>query len=97
MGVASLILGIFAVILCWIPVVNWLGIILGVVGIILGAIGISKAKKNGQGKGTAVAGLVLSIVATAIAAIAWMACSACGACGAASELIDAADYASNFY
>lgn len=79
MGVAALILGIFAVVLCWIPVWNWVGIVLGVVGIILGALGVSKAKKTGTSKGVATAGLVLAIIGTAIAGIAWLACFACAA------------------
>ena len=79
MGIAALILGIVCVVLCWIPVWNWIGIALGVIGIILGALGMSKAKKTGNGKGVATAGLVLSIIGVAIAAIAWLACFACAA------------------
>ena len=82
MGIAALILGIVCVVLCWIPIWNWVGIALGVVGIILGAVGMSKAKKTGKGKGVAVAGLVLSIIGVAIAGIAWLACIGCAAAAA---------------
>lgn len=79
MGVAALVLGIVCVVLCWIPVWNWVGIGLGVVGIILGALGKGKAKQAGQSTGTATAGLVLSIIGVSIAAVAWLACFACAA------------------
>ncbi len=75
MGVAALVLGIICVVLCWIPFVNWVGIGLGVLGILFGALGMGKANRNnGQGKGVAVAGLVLSIIGVAIAVLAWTAC-----------------------
>lgn len=77
MGVASLVLGIIALVICWIPVINWLAVILGVVGIVLAAVG----KKNGQ---NTTGGLVCSIIATAISAGAWIACSLCASCAASS-------------
>ena len=79
MGVVSLVFGILAVILCWIPVINWVGIVLGIIGIIMGAVGKSSASKQGKPTGVATAGLVLSIIATAIAGGAWLACSICAA------------------
>ena len=57
MAIAGLILGIFSVILCLIPVVSW---IIGLLGLIFSIIGI--AKKNGGAKGAAIAGLVLTIL-----------------------------------
>ncbi len=75
MGIASLVLGIFAVIfsiLGFIPlfgaVFAWIGVCLGVPGIVLGAIGTKKGAR------CAVAGLVLSIIATAISFIILVAC-----------------------
>ena len=79
MGVVSLVFGILCVILCWIPVWNWVGIALGVIGIIMGAVGKSMAKKNDKPTGVATAGLVLSIIGVAIAGVAWLACFACAA------------------
>lgn len=75
MGVAALVLGIISVVIAVIfPVFGWIGIIIGIVGIILGAL----AKKNGQ-SGMATAGLVLSIIGTALALILYLACAACAA------------------
>ena len=57
MAIAGLIMGIFTLIFCWVPVVSW---ILGLLGLIFSIIGI--AKKNGGAKGAAIAGLVLTIL-----------------------------------
>ena len=72
MGVASLVLGIIAVVFSIIPILfgYWGPIILGVVGIILGAI----AKKNNAKCATA--GLVLSIIGTSLAGLMLIACAA---------------------
>ncbi len=73
MGVASLVLGIASIVIgCFINGI--VGIVLGIVGIILGAV----AKKKGQ-KGVATAGLVLSIIGTAIVLVVYLACVACAA------------------
>ncbi len=69
MGVASLILGILALIVAWVPCVGIYALGFSVLGLILGAVGISAAKKSGQGKGVSVAGLVCNIIATAIALV----------------------------
>ena len=55
-GVAALVLGIMALLLCWIPYVN---ITCTVLAFILGIIGIAKS----SGKGQAIAGVVLSVIA----------------------------------
>ena len=82
MGVVSLVFGIISLILCWIPAINWVALVLSVIGIVMGAVGKSKAKKSGQGSGVATAGLVLSIIATALGGILILACGACAAAGA---------------
>ena len=77
MGVASLVLGIIAVLITiFAQAYGYIGIILGVIGIVLAAIGM---KKNPDKKGIAVAGLVLSIIATAICSIIWISCVICAA------------------
>jgi multisubunit Na+/H+ antiporter MnhG subunit len=71
MAVAALVLGIIAVVLCFIVVLNW---ILALLAIIFGAVGISKANKiGGKGKGMATAGLVLGLVGAilGVVIVAW--------------------------
>lgn len=59
LAVASMVLGICAVVFCWVPFLNWL---LALLAIIFGAIGVGKAKRVGRGKGAAIAGLVTGVV-----------------------------------
>lgn len=72
MAIASLVLGIIALASTIIPGFGLIGIIVGIVGIILGAL----AKKNCPNS-MATAGLVCSIIGTAICGIAYIACLAC--------------------
>ena len=72
MGIAALVLGIVGLVISFIPCLGTYGIFLTVPGIVFGAIGIAKAaKKNGEGKGLAIAGLVCSIIGSAIAGYQW--------------------------
>ena len=73
MGVASLVLGIIAIVLGLFTAgtLGWAGAIIGIVGIILGAI----AKKNNPG-GMATAGLVCSIIGTILCLLFYSACVA---------------------
>lgn len=65
MGIVSLICGIAGIILSFVPNVSlWIAVAAGAVGIVLAAIG----KKKGE-KGIATAGLVLSIIAVALAVL----------------------------
>lgn len=75
MGVASLVLGILAVIIGLFSggSLGWLGAILAVIGIILGALG----RKNPEKQGIATAGLVLSIIGLVLCLILYIACIAC--------------------
>ena len=60
MGVASLVLGILAVLIGIFSsgVLGWLGAIMAIIGVVMGALGMKKP----ESKGIATAGLVLSIV-----------------------------------
>lgn len=69
LAVAGFVLGLLGLLTSWIPVLNILGIILGVLGAILAGVGLAKAKKVNAGKGLAIAGLVLGVLAVIIAIV----------------------------
>ena len=63
LAITSFVMGIVAIVLCWIPVFD---LVLSVPAFILGILGLSKANQTGgSGKGLAIAGLVLGAIATA--------------------------------
>jgi hypothetical protein len=67
LGLAGGICGIVAVVLCWIPFVDYISIVLGALGIIFGALGIRYANERGGAlKGMAITGVVTGIVALVI-------------------------------
>lgn len=73
MAVASMVLGIVALVIAIFGgAISWVGIIVGIIGVVLGAL----AKKK-QPSGMATAGLVMSIIALALAFVFWLACAAC--------------------
>lgn len=72
MGVASLVLGIVAAVVAWIPFCGTWAIVPAVVGLVLGIVDWVKKKKADQPKGKAIAGTVCSGVAIIIIAIWWM-------------------------
>jgi hypothetical protein len=66
-GVASGVLGIVGLVLSFIPVLDFVGVVLAILAVILGAVGIQRANAaDGAGKGMAVTGLVCGLVALAI-------------------------------
>ena len=82
LAIASLVLGIVAIVFSFIGLSIPFGLIIGIVGIILG---VMAKKKNPNGMATA--GLVLSIIGTVLCAIVFIACMACvGAIGSAASL-----------
>ena len=67
-GLASLLLGLFAALSCWIPLINWFGIPFSVLGVALGTVGIVLAARGRcPGIGLAIAGTAVSFLAFAIA------------------------------
>lgn len=54
MGVAGFVLALLGLIFCWVPVIDW---ILWLLGVIFSVIGVFKPKK-----GLAIAGLVISFI-----------------------------------
>lgn len=80
MAVASLVLGIIALVFTLFGTWAWLGLILGIVGIILGA----QAKKT-QPSGIATAGFVCSLIAVILCGLVAVSCTLCTACACASS------------
>lgn len=63
MAVASLVLGIVALVVSFIPCIGLIAIVPALVGLILGIVALVQAKKKQQPKGMATAGIILSILA----------------------------------
>lgn len=63
MGIASLVIGIIAIVASFIPCAGFFTFIPAVVGLILGAVGRVQLKNKNEPTGVATAGLVLNILA----------------------------------
>ncbi|MCZ2804884.1 DUF4190 domain-containing protein [Modestobacter sp. VKM Ac-2983] len=64
LAIAALVLGIIALLLCWVPIINNFAAVLAVVGLALGIPALISARRGKRtGSGLAVAGVVLSVVA----------------------------------
>lgn len=73
MAVAGMVLGIVGFVLSFIPCLGWfLGVVLGILGAIFSGIGMANAANTHQGKGMAIAGLVLSILAILWIPLFWL-------------------------
>lgn len=67
LGITGMVLGIIAVSIAWIPFLNVVALIVGIIAIVFGAIAMYQTIAKGHlGKGMAIAGLVLGIVAVAL-------------------------------
>jgi len=97
MGILAIILGIFGIIFGWFPIIQYPAFALSIVGILLSAIGLNKSGKTGKGKGSAIAGLIICIIATVLSGIGVFVCTAAAAGaaaktpGALQDLKDATD------
>ena len=69
LGIAAGVCGIVAVVLCWIPFVDYVSVVLGALAIVFGALGIRHANTHGGGKGMAITGLVTGNVALVISVL----------------------------
>lgn len=69
LATAGFVLGLLGLLGSWIPVLNFVGIVLAIVGLILAGIGLSRSRKVNAGKGLAIAGLILGALAIVIALV----------------------------
>ncbi len=66
LAIAGMVLGIIAILLSFLPIINNLSFFLAIVGLILSIVGLVKANKGtGAGKGMAIAGIVLCVISFA--------------------------------
>lgn len=77
MGIASMIIGIVAAVIGFIPICGMIALIPAIAGLALGGIEFAKTKKSGKPSGTSIAGIVLNIVAI-ILIIGWFFIAAVG-------------------
>ncbi|MGY1651874.1 DUF4190 domain-containing protein [Geodermatophilus sp. SYSU D01119] len=67
LAVASMVLGIIALLLSWVPIINNVAAVVAVVGLALGIPALLRARRGThRGKGLAITGLVTSVIAIAV-------------------------------
>ncbi|MDD9205083.1 DUF4190 domain-containing protein, partial [Georgenia sp. 10Sc9-8] len=68
LGIAALVVGIVSLLVAWLPFIGLISVLGGVVGIVLGAMGLKRVGRGeATNRGTAVAGIVVSVVAILLA------------------------------
>ena len=77
-AIVALVCGIVSIVACWIPYFNLVSLILGIVGIVFGVKGRKEAPAGKTGMATA--GMVCSIIGTALSAIGFISCTLCVVC-----------------
>ena len=83
-AIASLVLGIFSILLVWFGLSTIPGLVCGIVGVFMAA----GAKKRGYTGGMRTAGFVCSLVGAILCALVFVACIACVACLTTSGVMD---------
>ena len=63
LGIAALVVGIVALALCWVPIVNNIAAVLGFIALVLGVISLVVASKRRGSKGLGIASSIIAIVA----------------------------------
>jgi hypothetical protein len=76
LAVASLVLGILGIVLCWFPA-SAIGVPLAIVGLILGIVARKNATAQSMPTGLPTAGLVLSVIGMILSIASLVACAAC--------------------
>ncbi len=73
LAIASMVLGIIALLLSWIPIINYLAAVLALIGLGLGIPALIRARRGTHGgKGLAITGLVTSIFALVLVGVTQM-------------------------
>ncbi len=80
LGIVAIILGAIAIITFYIPFVNTVSLICGIVGLILAILSKKSFAAAGTTSPVPTVGLVLSIIGLALAAIGFFTCTVCGTC-----------------
>lgn len=94
MGVASLVLGIVSIIIGFVPFCGAIAFIPAIIGLVLGIVDIVKKNKEGQPKGMAIAGTVLSAIAV-IFIVYWVFIATVIGAAATEGLVDIANQIAN--
>ncbi len=66
---AAITLGLFAILLSWIPLLVVIGVILAILGLVFGIKGVRRSRETHSGRGLAIAGIVTSGVAFGLAIV----------------------------
>ncbi|MFH1130086.1 MAG: hypothetical protein V1754_02045 [Pseudomonadota bacterium] len=80
MGIAALIIGCVGVVFAILPsfsIIQFLGILMGVVALLLGSLDRKKAIEEGESRGLATAGMVVGIIAIVLSVAVFVSCQYC--------------------